>query len=215
MGLFEINEVKQPHLRPFTYTITSVTGKEFEIEYDPSRYEDPPGRPDCDKDSATKGDNCWHEWREYDLFRAAMAHQSRRFADLIDYKRSVADYVLRNCIVNQDDIHKIVTMADWEAVSKAALVGQVGHDMIVQVLREDFGASWGGMEVFDALEKHLEGGHGEFKAIAVWETEMMIEHNMTESEYITLDPRERARKIVAHKLPKWIESLDMNLASKS
>lgn len=215
MGLFEINEVKQPHLRPFTYTVTSVTGKEFEVEFDLDSYNEPPAQPDCDKFSAKKDDECWHRWREYDLFRASLAHQSRQFAELIRYKRAVAEYIIRNCLVDMGDVHKIISLADWERVMGAALVGQVTQEMIVDSLRDDFNAKWGGMPVLDALQKHVEAGNGEFAAIPVWEVELMIKHNMTEEEYITLEPRERARKIVAEKLPGWIESLDGALAAKN
>jgi hypothetical protein len=215
MGLFEINEIEQPHLRPYTYTVVGVTGKEFVVEYDTSMYEEAPERPTCDKLTAKKGSDCWHKWREYDIFRAALAHQSRQFADLIKYKRAVAEYILRNCLVNPEDITKIISLADWDEIMKAALVGQVTQEMIQASLRDDFGASWGGKEIFDALKEYAEGGHGEFKALPVWETEMMIAHNMTEEEYITLEPRERARKIVANKLPDWMETLESALAARN
>jgi len=62
--------------------------------------------------------------------------------------------------------------------------------------------------VLDALGK-LEGGHGVYNAVKVWEIEMMIRLGVDEFSYTqTYTTKQRAMMIAASKLPDFIRILE-------
>lgn len=62
--------------------------------------------------------------------------------------------------------------------------------------------------MLDALGK-LEGGHGVYNAVKVWEIEMMIRLGVDEFSYTqTYTTKQRAMMIAASKLPDFIRILE-------
>lgn len=69
------------------------------------------------------------------------------------------------------------------------------------------------MPIFEAMD-FLQGGHGAYAAIRVWENETMIAMRMTEEEYASLPYQERARKVCAYKLSNWMRVLEEDRHAK-
>jgi hypothetical protein len=60
-------------------------------------------------------------------------------------------------------------------------------------------------------DSFMQGGHGEFIAIRLWEEELMIRMRLSENEYVKIPKAERARKVVAMKLQGWFSMLEHQL----
>jgi hypothetical protein len=58
----------------------------------------------------------------------------------------------------------------------------------------------------------MRGGNGEVIAIRLWESELMVNMRMTEEEYLEMDRKERARKVVAMKLRGWFDLLEYEVS---
>lgn len=76
-----------------------------------------------------------------------------------------------------------------------------------------FRAQYDGKPILEAL-REVEGSPGEFIATKVWELELMTKLQMSEAEYAEIPLMERARKIVAMKLPDWVGILESERVHK-
>lgn len=206
LGLYELDNVTPPAISgPFTYR-REIAGNVLDIEYDMSRYQEPPIPPDVPEHEVKEGSEAWYDWREYHFYHAALLHERKRLDATAEYLDRIAHYVLENC-VKPEDRYRIVTEEDWRSVYSAALVPQVTQELLEETLRS-FKAEYGGKEIFAALAT-TEGGLGKYDAIRVWETKLMVAMNKTEAEYAMIPLQERARKICGVMMDKWIGHLDI------
>lgn len=205
LGLYELDYVALPAIMgPWTYSLM-IAGKPVEVEFDLYAYEAPPAKPDIPESEIKEKSEAWYDWREYHYYHAALLHEKRRNAATADYLIEIAHYILENCI-SEADRYRIVNSEDWNAVYTAALVQQLTREVLIDTLKT-FKAEYGDKEIFEALEE-ASGGEGKYDPIRMWENQLMIKMGMTEAEYCMMSLEERARKVVAMKLPEWIGHLD-------
>lgn len=172
--------------------------------------ENPPEKPDIPLEEAVAGEPEYYQWREWLRFQEAVAHQAKMYEGYAEYCERVAVYVRENCL--PDDV-SIETVPDWKAIYNAALCPQVTLADIKAAMIHNFGAIWGGRELFDALA-NVEGGMGEYISTRVWETDLMIKLGETEVIYSERGIKERARMIAALKIPEFFSILESDKAIK-
>lgn len=211
LGLFEMDDVERDIPAQYTYTVHLLGGDDFEMVYDiEAALENPPEQPSIPLEEAVAGEPEYYQWREWLRFQEAVAHQAKMYEGYANYCERVAVYVRENCL--PDDV-SIETMADWETIYNAALCPQVMLDDIKASMARNFGAIWGGRELFDALA-NVEGGMGEYISTKVWETDLMIKLGETEVIYSERGIKERARMIAALKIPEFFSILESDKAIK-
>lgn len=214
LGLFELEKVA-PDKRdpgPFFYTIRLHGGREVEAPYNLADLDSPPKKPDIPREDVRMGQPEYDQWIEYDIYRGALRHQERRIQLAEERLREIATYIMENCL-GAGDAYRIVTDEDWQKVHKAALVPEVSRDDLELALSGTFHAEYNGVPLLDAME-NVKGSGVSYAAIRAWEVELMVALKMTEAEYASLSVEERARKIVAMKLPQWSEILAAHEARK-
>jgi hypothetical protein len=126
------------------------------------------------------------------------------------YCECVAVYIRENCLSDEIEIE---TVDDWETIYHAALCPQVSLADIKTAMTQNFGATWGGKGLFDALET-VDGGLGEYISTKVWETDLMIRLGETEAAYTERGVKERARMIAALKIPEFFKILETDKTIK-
>lgn len=211
LGLFEIDDIPRNIPGPYKYTVHLLGGDEYEMVYDiQDAIQNPPKKPTIPIEEALAGNPEYYDWQEWLRFQEALAHQTKMFDAYAEYCERVAVYVQENCL--SDDI-EIETVADWEKVYNAALCPQVSLEDIKLAMARNFGATWAGKEIFDALES-VEGGMGEYISTKVWETNLMIKLGETEGAYTERGIKERARMIAALKIPEFFGILESDKTVK-
>lgn len=138
LPLFDLDNISiDPKLiGPYTYTV-KMGDEEYIIEYDLEAVEDPPKEPTVNPDSIEEGTDEWWDAKEYLTYRAAKAHELIRLKAIEDYFKEVAKRVLEECV--PDEVKKrIITEADWEATTLAAVIGAVEMEDLAAVLRSTF-----------------------------------------------------------------------------
>lgn len=134
LGIFELDFLDPDPLGPFTYQGETLAGV-AEIEYDGSKWESPPSKPDVE--NPQKGSSEWYELREWELYHSWIRHENSRKQAAAEYHNKVADYILSTCISEDARLH-ILTGKDWAAVHRAALVPQLTQEDVAAALRDTF-----------------------------------------------------------------------------
>ncbi len=234
LGLFEIDDIPKDIPAPYTYTVHLLGGDDYEMPYDIEvDLQSPPEKPPIPLEQAVPGEPEYYQWQEWLRFQEARTHQAKIYEGYAEYCERVSDYIRANCLFIQTiDLgsgygEKIggnyfeaikyglvdETADDWEAIYNAALCPQVSLDDIKQAMANNFGARWGGQEIFDALG-NVEGGQGEYISTKLWETDLMIRLGETEPVYSERGIKERARMIAALKIPQLFSILESDKALK-
>lgn len=208
LGLFELDGIPRPDAGPFTYQMTMLGGEVKQAEFDLDAWDEPPVKPDIPEHRIREKTEAWYDMRDYQLYQAAEAHRDKQARDLIAYCEAAAAYVRDHCI-DPEDVPRIVTEEDWEAVYRAALVPPLTHQLLADTLRNTYSATYNDEEIFDALEK-TSGGRGSVNALRLWENQTMLRMQMSEMQWAALPRNERARKVCAHMLDKWLEHLEVD-----
>lgn len=208
LGIFELDAIPRPDGRPFTYEMELLGGKQVEAEFDLDAWDEPPVKPDISPDKIQERSEAWYDLRTWQVYQAALRHRHRQAEELLIFCDAVAEYIVRRCL-DPADVPRIVTEADWEEVYTLALVPQLSKEKLAEALRQTYQAAYDDDEIFDALEK-TSGGRGVVNALRLWENKVMLQMQMTEAEYATLSLDERARKVCALMLDKWLEHLEMD-----
>lgn len=212
LGIFELDTVKREFLGPFTFTMKILGGAEKEAEYDISKYEELgrpiPTPPDIPEHELKEDTQEWYQFRDAQLYQAALLHGVLRLEAISIYCDQVVDYILARCI-SYEDLLRIVTDEDWKKVYIAGMVPQISEAMIMQILRDTYQAKFNDQEIFDALDK-AQGGSGAYNAIRLWENEWANEMGYGDIELAIVPVEERARRVVAKFLRSWMEFLEMD-----
>ena len=211
LGLFEIDDIPKDIPGPYTYTVHLLGGDEYKMVYDiDDALVNSPKKPTIPMEEALAGNPEYYDWEEWLRFQEALAHQTKMFEGYAEYCERVTIYVQENCL--PDDV-AIETVDDWEKIYNAALCPQVSLTDIKTSMARNFGATWGGKEIFEALES-VEGGMGEYISTRVWETNLMIKLGETEAAYTERGIKERARMIAALKIPEFFGILESDKSIK-
>lgn len=136
LGIFELDVLDPDPVGPFTYKGKTLAG-EVEIEYDGSRWEKPPPKPEIEVSELVEGTPEWYEYREWELYHAWEHHERRRMAAAATYHEKVAQYILDNCLQNGTK-EKVVTPEDWANVHTSAMVPQMTQEDVAEALRNTF-----------------------------------------------------------------------------
>lgn len=213
LGLFELDEeVPLPQIGRFTYKIHMLPGDVYEAEFKIEDFKTPPIKPDIPESEIVEKSAAWYDLRTWQLYQAALLHEKRRTAALIQYKNDTLDYILRECL-DPKDVRRLRTKEDWEKIHDAAVIEPVTYELLAEVLRTTFHATFADQEVFDAFEI-ISGGLSSYDAIKKWENDLMLAMRMSEVEYVMLSPKERARKICALHLDDWLGALQSEVDRK-
>jgi hypothetical protein len=219
LGLFELEQVGPEIPGPYTYDILTVTGVIYRVEYDLKKnLERPPQKPvDEPPDNLNPASPEWAAWNEWDHFQAAIAHERARFDVIEEYLTNVAAYITEHCLETADQA-RLVEPEDYRAVYAAALVPRLTLDDIEKALKS-YRATYKGDSVLQAIFA-MKGTNSGSRAdvIQLWEAELMnslgIADPEAEAAYAQLPVFQRARKLVAHKLPDWFDALGMEAAAR-
>lgn len=131
LGLFELDNQGREIIPPYRYTMLSATGQFIEDEYVfPQTREDIPKKPD-----KAETPEELDQLRDYETYLAALAHEKLRMESYEGYAGDIAAYILANCIIEPN---RIVTIEDWQAIYKAALVPQLTEEGLADCLANTF-----------------------------------------------------------------------------
>ena len=213
LGIFELDNLMPDPVGPFTYKMKTLTGKEYDVEFDPNTYDEPPQKPDKAEHEVEENSSEWYQLLDWQLYQASIAHNHRRVEAMDEYNELVARYIINSC-VKPEDVNRIVTEEDWERVYSAALVPQLTVELLEKTLGKTYEATFDGQSIFKALEG-LDKGHSSYNTIRLWENKLMIEMSLTEVQYAIIPVEERARKVCALFLEPAVSQLEMNLADKN
>lgn len=209
LGLFELDYIERDIPGPYTVTVLFATGEVYEQEFDMSR-ERP--QPDIPLEEAGEHTSAWYAWREYLRYQEATLHYKLQREAYAAYLERIASYILKNC-VEAGDRARITTGEDYQAVYHAALCPQVSFDDIRGATRNVYAATFETVDIFKALDD-VESGGGSYDWLRQAEGELQIKLGETEEEYVRRSVRERARLIMAIKLPQIISTLYSDRASR-
>lgn len=209
LGIFELDAISPKVSGPFTYEVETLTGKKYEVEFDPDAFDEPPQKPDTPRHELVEKSAEWYDYLDWQLYQGAIKHKADKKAAIADYYEEVARYIKEHCI-DPSQANRIVTGADWVAVYEAALVPQLSMEKIKEVLRSTYAAEFKGKGIFEVLsEDWIPRGAGTYNTLREWENRLMIQMKLTEVEYATLPLDERARKVCAlflSDIMKFLES---------
>ncbi len=209
LGLFETRDIPVDWDEPFTYEVMTYTGRRHTVVFPFHEYKAPPEKPSTPRYEAMDGTKAWHDWREYDLYQAALAHFQEMDRRVRVYLQRMTDKILRECIP-AEDVKRITTLLDLDRVREAAMTRPITKDILKDVLKGQFNASFDGGDLIDQLfgGDEDEGG-ARYAAILAWEVELMNSLHLSQAEYSQIDVHERALRICGNKLPQWSESLEV------
>jgi len=213
LGIFELDPVLPKLIGPFRYTFTLANGQVVEEEYDISRITVPPAHPGVPEHEIVERSPQWWALLEWQTYKAAVEHERNRLQSVTSYVTEVSGYIASTCL-SEEDRRRVVDLEDWKLVYHSALVPQLTPEILAKTFAENFRAAFGGLEIFEALSKAKKGSGG-YDAIRAWEIQAMSAFGYkTEEEWSDLSLEERARKVAAINLPKIMETLEADKASK-
>lgn len=134
LGLFELDAISPP-LGPYCYSMLTATGDIIEDVY--VFPPEPPKEPSKPLEECRDDDYEYFQWREYNTYQAAIAHEHKRTADYERYLREINQYILVNCL-SDDDRNHIVEPVDWQRIQAGAIVPPLTEEVIAQTLRDTF-----------------------------------------------------------------------------
>lgn len=137
LGLFELDKLNPPEMKPFTYTFTMMDGSEVEDVYNPFNLEVEPPIPDVAREDCQPNSVGWFMWLERETYEAAISHWEQNWLDLERYAKESKRYIYENCLQDADK-SRVVTPEDFKLIEDAALVPQVTEELIAETLRNTF-----------------------------------------------------------------------------
>lgn len=214
LGLFDLDGVGPELPGPFTYTYVLLDGSEVEKAYPLEDITIPPVPPDIPESGLVENTPSWHAMMEWQTYGAAVVYERYvRQPSITDYIEEVSAYIARNAL-DSDDIERLLTVEDWDAILEAALVPQLTAELLAQTFIDTFSAGFAGEPVFEALRRVIKGS-GEYDALRIWEHKAMSEFGYgTEEDWSELSLSERARKTASIALPELMQSLENDLQYK-
>jgi hypothetical protein len=200
---------------PFTYKFKLANDEEVEVDYDISKISVPPQHPGVPESEITEGTPQWHALLEWQTYKAAVQHEQKRLASAIEYVIAVSKYIADHALA-PDEHRRILDEADWRNVYEAALVPQLTYEVLAKTFEDYFSAHYEGKEVLEAMRKmgERDPSHGGYDSLKAWEIQAMTAMQLTEEEWSDIDLGERSRKVAAMQLPKIIDSLEADRASR-
>lgn len=212
LGLFDLDGVGPELSGPFRYMFKLASGQEAWDEYDLSRIKTPPAPVVVPESEVSPGTPLWHQLHEWQVWKAAIVHDRERYEKAAAYVKEVSNYLITNC-VSEADRSRFVEAEDWRLLYEAALVPRLTEELLADCLRRTYKAGFEDKEIFEAMDT-IEPGRGRYDAIALWENQLMVEMRLTDDEYGLLSLAERARKVLAPRLPKLMEALESDRMMK-
>lgn len=212
LGIFELDPLTPTPMGRYAYRMEFVSGEVEYVEFPIERYKEPPKKPDLPESEIEHKSAAWYRLLEWQRYQAALLHEQKRLSQTAEYMNDVQAYILDNCLAKEDR-NRFVTEEDWDKLFWVAFVPQLTKEFLVKVLRTTYKAAYDDEEIFDALEK-TSGGLGVYDGIRLWESQLMISWGLREEEYATIPLDERARKVVAMNLDKWLSYLDIDRQKK-
>lgn len=208
LGLFDLDGAGPELPGPFTYKYTLLNGREIEEVYPLENITIPPVPPDVPQEGLVEGTPNWHAMIEWQTYKAAVAYERNvRHPAISDYVLAMSSFIVHQA-VGLDDVPRIQTVEDWDAIYRAAVVPQITVELLAQTFIDTFSAQFAGEPVFEALQKVIKGA-GEYDALRIWEHEAMAKFGFsTEDDWVGLSLSERTRKTASVALPKLMESLE-------
>jgi len=207
LGLFDLDGVGPTMVGPFTYTYTLANGQEVVDSYDIHVITTPPSHPGVPENEIVPHTPQWYALLEWQTYRAAVSHEYKRQDSVATHILEVSKFIVDHC-VPIGDISRIQTDEDWDTVYRAAIVPEVTFELLQQVMKDTFAASFDGKELFNAMQSTAKGS-GTYDALRVWEIEAMYKFGYkTEAEWIMLPLSERVRKVAGIVLPRLMANLE-------
>jgi hypothetical protein len=117
------------------YTHTYENGQEVQIVL--TDWNTPPQKPNKPFSTAQPGTELYALWETYNLYQAVLLHERRRARQTHAYLIDVARYVKNNCLKNGDG-KRIITAADYEAISAEAICPEVTREDLEAELASTF-----------------------------------------------------------------------------
>jgi hypothetical protein len=137
LGLYELLDKGRPIVGPYRYSLLMATGQIVEDEYDIRALTYEPTAPDVAPDKIKDGSQAAYQLKEYETYLAAVSHEKTRVESYFGYIDDITAYILTNCLASDDTRH-IVTIEDWDAVYKAALVPELTIEEVANTLEKVF-----------------------------------------------------------------------------
>lgn len=212
LGIFELDPLSPKPMGRYAYRMEFVSGEVEYVEFPIERYKEPPQKPDIPEEEIEPKSAAWWKLLTWQRYQAALLHEQRRLEQTAVYMDDVLDYIINNC-ATPDIVARLITDEDWDKFIWVAIVPQLTKEMLAKTMRTSYKASYDDMEIFEALDQ-TSGGLGVYDGIRLWESELMVAWGMREDEYATVPIDERARKVVALNLNKWLAYLDADRSRK-
>lgn len=213
LSVFGLDGVGPELPGPFRYSYEIGVGgphaQTVDDSYDTSSRTKPPKHPGIPKNEIEPESPEWWDLLEFETYKAAIAYEViARLPSIILHVRTVSAFVVETCL-DPDDVDRIQTKDDWTKIYRAAVVPQVTREILAQIFKEHFSASFREQEIFDAV-KSLSKGGGKVDVLRQWEHEAMAKYGFkTEDEWADLVLEERARKMASVALPSMMEALEV------
>lgn len=209
LGLFETRHLPMDWDVPFTYEIVSHTGKVYNVKFPFYEYAEEPKQPTTPRHEAAEKTRAYDDWRTYDLYQAAKLHYEEMERRLRQYLDALTDHIMARCL-SADDARRVTTLRDMEKIREAALTRPVSKEVLQEVLKTQFNASFDGEDVIEQLfaESEDDGG-GRYAVMLTWEAKLMNSLGLSQSEYSALPILDRAVRVCADNLSSWMEALEM------
>lgn len=215
LGIFELDKIPKPDLGPYRYKLKVYGGEVLELEYDPFSFEEegkePPRKPNTPESEIKPDSPEAYAWRDWNRHEAALLHHELRLKAMHLYFEAIASYIIGHCLDKEAIIH--LSEADWPLVYEIALVEPVTMDLIDRALRDTYEAEYAGKSIFDA-RKELPESESSYNVLRVWENQLANLLQLRDEELALMPADERARRIVAMKIDRWMESLELNSERK-
>jgi hypothetical protein len=211
LGIFELDKLPKPDLGSYRYKLKTLGGEVLEQEYDPFAYEEqdrePPTKPEKPEHAIEFDSQEWHQLHTWRRHQAALIHHDLRLKSMQLYFEAIVAYILTTCI--SSEALEQMSEEDWPLVYESALIEPVSMELIDQVLKDTYEAEYAGRPIFDA-RKELPESLASYNVLRVWENQLANELKVRDEELALWPAVERARRIVAMKIDKWMESLEMD-----
>lgn len=214
LSVFGLDGVGPDLPGPFRYSYEIGVGgphaQTVDDSYDTSSRSKPPKHPGIPKNEIEPESPEWWDLLEFETYKAAIAYEVIvRLPSIIEHVRDVSAYIVKYCL-DPKDVDRVQTKDDYKKIYRAAVVPQVSKELLAQIFREHFSATFRDKEIFDAVVSLSKGG-GKVDVLRQWEHDAMAKFGFqTEDEWADLELDERARKMAGVALPGMLEALETN-----
>lgn len=211
LGVFELDKIKIPSGRSYTYNIMLPGNQTIEMEYEVYSWTPEPPRPSIPESEVEEGSKEWYDYKEYNLYWGAIYHKQKQVNEFAKYLKQVREYILNNCIAFED-IPRIRTRYDWKKLFETVKIPGLTLEDLNVAVENTFQATFDGKHLLESfLESNSKIDDSEhdivYSVVKHWEISSMVKLGMSEEQWSSLSVDERARKVVAIYQDKWYESL--------